>query len=284
MSQARRENITISGTAGYEVGIQSWWPSARDTVPEFNLRGSDTLDATGALNMRIPTPASFGATGLLEIHVAIRDDNNQTVTQSLKKTVYASSYYVAARARGTQWYWKAGTLQTIDLLVVRPDGGRVAAVPVGVTIIRHQWMRDTSSFGYRVVPDTVQRFVVTSARDSVPVAFTPEHDGTYEVSMSVRDALGRGSVTNVIRWATSSPWFNDPALNRFQLRVQPQRDAATRYSLGDSAVFTFASPYDDADAWITLEREAILEQRVMRVKHGENRLVVPITYRHAPSI
>ena len=56
-----------------------------------------------------------------------------------------------------------------------------------------------------------------------------------------------------------------------------------RYSVGDTATVLFASPFTNAEAWITVEREGIIDQRRMRITSGSTTLKLPITEAFAPN-
>ena len=57
----------------------------------------------------------------------------------------------------------------------------------------------------------------------------------------------------------------------------------TRYAVGDTATVLFASPFTDAEAWITVEREGLIEQRRLRITSGATTLKFPITEAFAPN-
>ena len=56
-----------------------------------------------------------------------------------------------------------------------------------------------------------------------------------------------------------------------------------RYSVGDTATVLFASPFTNAEAWITVEREGMIEQRRLRITSGSTTLKFPITEAYAPN-
>ena len=62
--------------------------------------------------------------------------------------------------------------------------------------------------------------------------------------------------------------------------VVPDR---SRYSVGDTATVLFASPFTDADAWVTVEREGLIEQRRIRITSGSTTIKFPITEAWAPN-
>lgn len=55
------------------------------------------------------------------------------------------------------------------------------------------------------------------------------------------------------------------------------------YDIGDTATVLFASPFTDAEAWVTIEREQVLESRRLRIEAGATTLRIPITEELAPN-
>jgi hypothetical protein len=53
--------------------------------------------------------------------------------------------------------------------------------------------------------------------------------------------------------------------------------------VGDTARVLFASPFTDAEAWVTVEREGIIEERRFRITSGTTTLAFPITEAWAPN-
>ena len=49
----------------------------------------------------------------------------------------------------------------------------------------------------------------------------------------------------------------------------------TRYTVGDTATVLFASPFTDAEAWITVEREGLLQQRRLRITERHHHAQAP---------
>jgi hypothetical protein len=87
-------------------------------------------------------------------------------------------------------------------------------------------------------------------------------------------------VTSFHRWVVGNDWvpWNDDS--KFKMDVVPDK---TRYSVGDTATVLFASPFTNAEAWITVEREGIIDQRRLRLTSGTTTLRLPITEAYAPN-
>jgi alpha-2-macroglobulin len=102
--------------------------------------------------------------------------------------------------------------------------------------------------------------------------FTPTAGGSYVVAFTAHDAQGRVARTTLWRWAAGPgfvPWRDETKL---RLEIIPDRQ---RYSVGDTATLLIASPFTDVDAWLTVERERVLESRPIRITAGARRCGSP---------
>jgi uncharacterized protein YfaS (alpha-2-macroglobulin family) len=283
--------VEIPGAEGYYIGDSGWWyeelaePRAPVQVP---ASGIDTLDGTGRLSLRVqlgetdrgrPSRATFEAT--------VTDVNRQTVSSSSSVIVHPAAFYIGAKSEGESWFWTAGKPAALAVIAVRPDGGRVTGAKVEGVVVRREWhqvRRERGGYAELVgewVSDTVARCTVTTAAEPAPCRFTPGAGGSYIVTFRSSDEAGREVSTSVYRWAVGSDWvpWNDES--QFKMDVVPDR---TRYSVGDTATVLFASPFTGAEAWVTLEREGLIEQRRMRIESGTTTLKIPITEALAPNV
>ena len=281
----------IPGTEGFQVGDGGWWyeemsePRAQVQIPASGL---DTLDAGGRLGLRLRLgDTERGRPSRATIEATVTDVNRQTVSASASLVVHPAAFYLGAKPEGESWFWSAGKPASIGVIAVRPDGERVSGVTVEGVVIRREWhqvRRERAGYAELVgewVSDTVARCSVTSAADARSCRFTPPAGGSYIASFRAEDAAGRSVNTSLYRWAVGSDWvpWNDES--QFKMDVVPDR---SRYAVGDTATVLFASPFTGAEAWITLEREGLIEQRRMRIESGTTTLSIPITEALAPNV
>jgi uncharacterized protein YfaS (alpha-2-macroglobulin family) len=270
--------LDIPGTDGWYVGETGWWwEESSDDTPFAGVvqSGTDTLDDRGrlAISVALPPPQR-GRAALATIGATVTDVNRQTVSAARSVTVHPAAFYLAAKALGASYFWTAGQEQRIGVLAVRPTGGRVAGVAVRAAIVRREWhrvQRERDGYDELVgewVNDTVARCAVTTGTEPATCAFTPAQGGTYIVNLAATDGAGREAVTTFYRWAVGRDWvpWNDES--QFKMDVIPDK---TRYSVGDTATLLLAAPFTDVDAWVTVEREGILEERRMRITSGSPR-------------
>ncbi|HEY4303740.1 MAG TPA: MG2 domain-containing protein [Gemmatimonadaceae bacterium] len=279
--------LNIPGTDGWYVGAEeNWWDDRGEESNEIGS-GKDTLDVRGERTLRIPVPASSnGRAANLVVSTVVTDVNRQNVLATTSTVVHPADFYIAVKPRGTTYFWTAGSQQTVDVVTVRPTGARVANIAVRGTVVRREWhqvRRERDGVTDLVgdwVSDTVATCALTTSNDVVPCSFDVKSGGEYTVTFRASDGKGRAATTSFGRWASGSdfvPWNDE---TQFKMDVIPDK---TRYSVGDTASVLFASPFTNAEAWITVEREGIIEQRRIRITSGSTTLKFPITEAFAPN-
>jgi uncharacterized protein YfaS (alpha-2-macroglobulin family) len=280
----------IPTTEGWYLGETGWWWEELEDRPapvQITASGVDTLDARGRLALTLPLGETVkGRPALATLEATVKDVNRQTVSASASVTVHPAAFYLGAKPAGKDFFWPAGAPVAVDVIAVRPDGAREAGVKVAGTVVRREWHqthRERDGYGEVVgewVSDTVARCGLVTAAEPVACRFTPALGGTYIVSFRAADRAGREVTSSLVRWASGKGWvpWNDES--QFKMDVIPDR---TRYTVGDTATVLFASPFTDADAWVTVEREGLIEQRRLRVTSGSTTLKFPITEAFAPN-
>ena len=278
----------IPGLEEYAVGAgYAWWEGETDGGVRVTAQGVDTLGADGTVDMRLPLPVpDDGRPARVDLLATVTDANRQTVSSGATLTVHPADFYIAARTRGQRYFWMAGEPVTLEVLTARPDGERVEGVDVRGVVVRREWHVVRRLRGGVVdevggwVQDTVATCDVRTRREPATCTFTPPAGGSYYVDLTATDSKGRTALTRLHRWAAGSDWvpWNDDT--KFKMDVIADRE---RYSVGDTATIFFASPITDAEAWITVERERVIEQHRIRLTSGATTLKFPITEAYVPN-
>jgi uncharacterized protein YfaS (alpha-2-macroglobulin family) len=279
--------VSIPGFEGWYRGESgNWWEDERQDIRILG-NGADTLDVRGERQLSVVLPESpNGRAARVTLQTEITDINRQVVGSNTSALVHPADFYIAAKPVGTNYFWQAGTAQPINVVAVRPGGEKVVGARIQGTIARREWhtvRRERNGVSQAVgdwVTDTVSRCTIVSANDPVRCDFTPRAGGIYVISFTATDTAGRRVSTSFQRWAAGSDWvpWNDES--QFKMDVIPDR---ARYTVGDTATVLFASPFTNAEAWITVEREGLIEQRRLRLTSGSTTLKFPITEAFAPN-
>ncbi len=280
----------IPNTEGYTVGEQGWWWEERDAGSASGAvfaNATDTLDAAGRLTLRATAPAPpKGRPAWISFEATVTDVNRQAVTAGASVLLHPASFYLGAKTEGSEYFWTAGKPRTVSVLAVSPEGAKLEGIAVRGTLIRREWhqvRREREGYDETVgewVADTVDRCLVTSASEPAPCRFTPPAGGSYTIRFTAADARGRPVATSFHRWVVGPGWVPWNDASQFKMDVVPDR---LRYAVGDTATVLFAAPFTDAEAWVTVEREGLIEQRRLRVTSGTTILKLPITEAHVPN-
>jgi uncharacterized protein YfaS (alpha-2-macroglobulin family) len=282
-------SLNIPDADGFFFGDNGWWWEEYQESGNVQVigQGSDTLDERGRQTVRFQlAPTVRGRPARATIEASVTDVNRQSVAAQASVLVHAASFYIGARPMGKSYFWTAGQPQAVGLVVVRPNGSRVPGVRIRGTIVRREWHRvHRTRGGYSEVygewvSDTVGRCDALSAAAPVECRFTPPSGGTYILTFEASDESRRPVSTSIYRWATGKdfvPWNDE---SQFKMDVVPDK---ARYSVGDTATVLFAAPFTEAEAWVTVEREGLIEQRRLRLSSGSTTLKFPVTEAWAPN-
>jgi uncharacterized protein YfaS (alpha-2-macroglobulin family) len=284
-------DLDIPETDGFYFGENGWWwedYNGSSGMTQVIGQGADTLDAGGRAEVRVGLVAPpKGRPARATIQASITDVNRQAVASATSFLVHPSSFYIGARPVGKSYFWTAGAAASVQVIAARPNGDRVSGVKVTGTVVRREWHRvHRTRAGYSEVygewvSDTVAQCQVTTARQPVDCRFTPPSGGTYILTFEAKDDQSRPASTSIYRWATGPgyvPWNDD---SQFKMDVIPDK---SRYAVGDTATVLFASPFADAEAWITVEREGLIRQQRLRLTSGSTTIKFPVTEQWAPNV
>ena len=282
-------DLEVPNTEGYFVAERGWWweewsgRSATTTVGESRV---DSLDGAGQLTLRAPLVLSNPKLpALVSVDAVVTDVNRQAVFGSATVKVHPTSYYIGAKPASKTYFWNANSAERVDVIAVRPDGRRVAAVPVQGWLIRREWhqvRRENNGFAELVgewVSDTVDRCSVRTGTAG-SCQLTPKAAGSYIVAFDAADDKGRPVSTSFYRWVIGPGWVPWADESQFKMDVVPDQ---SRYAVGDTATVLFAAPFTNAEAWVTVEREGVIEQRRFTVKDGATTLKLPVTEAWVPN-
>ncbi len=279
-------DVTIPNVPrGFSIGDQRpWWdPSAQQSAR--SVSGVDSLDIGGHLSLRIPTANIDMRTGArLRYEVAVEDVNRQTVTASATQLLHAASFYLALRDAGRTYWWNTGVPRRVEVLAVRPDGRRVAGVPVRVALVRHRYEEDQPggrpTGRWRWIQDTVRIDSVVTADTAVGLDVRAPNGGYHTIVVTARDDARRPVRASLARYVLGGGgvrWGDSPTRLDLVVSTEEQR-------VGDTATVAFVSPFDSAEAWVTVERETVLWQRRMTVAAGPATVAIPITEPFVPNV
>jgi uncharacterized protein YfaS (alpha-2-macroglobulin family) len=278
---ATRPHPEIEQLAQWSVGEPRRWDGS-DRAPR-RLTGTATLDPQGRATIRIPVNALAGpATERVRITTAVSDVDRQVVTSETEGSVSASRLYVFIRP--VVMASVTGQPIRVELRAVDPTGRPASDASVHAWVIRQHVHRVVNGPAVSAI-DTVLDEDVKVRAGAGEYSFVADTAGTYTLVLRGANRRGDTTRTSLVAYVSPPPvvartppsWQSSP----FHLDVKLDEK---ELHVGSTAHVRFVSPFDNADAWIKIEREGIFEQRRRRVTRGNNVIEVPIVEKYAPNV
>ena len=257
----------------------------------YLLNGEGVTDENGNLTIQLPADLledTEAGSRVINIEANVSDLSNFPVSSRTSLTLHAAETYVGISLNNR--IVRAGDEVAVELTTVDWAGEIEPGRNVDVTFYRRVWEPvRTTDFGlyytrWEAVDTEVANTRVRTGIDGMGAAsFIPEEGGTYLVVAEVTDAGGRKNLSSSLMWVTDSRFVNwrlDPRERRMDLTPDAQE-----YRPGDTAQILVQSPFTEpVNAWLTIERGDLIEQRVITLNGSSELLSVPIDPLYAPNV
>ena len=293
----QNEYVPELDTPGYVFGDQAQYNyEANDPFSfpgrseEWVADGNGVTDAAGRIVISLPADLldkAAAGSRKVRVEVTVGGLGEFPVSSRAEVVFHAADAYVGLRT--DDYVVDAGNEATIDLLTVDWAGEPVADQTVEVAFYQRDWQSErVIDFGTRftrwtpVDTEVGRQSVTTDAGGEATVSFSPESGGSYLAVATLTDAGGRTQLSSTSIWAvdaTYAGWRTDP--NQRTMELTPDKDV---YVAGETARILVQSPFaQPVNAWLTIERGVIIDQRVVTV-NGSQIIEVPITEDYAPNV
>ncbi|MBL9038412.1 MAG: alpha-2-macroglobulin, partial [Archangium sp.] len=268
---------------------ETWWWNDAEPEPTggFFSSGEGMVDAKGVLAVNAGVAEAQGAkpyTYTLEAEVT--DVNRQSVAGRADVTVHPAAFYVGLKSNSA--FLQVGTSYPLEAIVVTPDGARTAGRAFEVSVTSRTWKsvkKKDASGGFSTISEPVETEVakcpLTSGATSVTCPFTPKSAGFLIVRGTVKDDAGRVHTSSFGLYATGSDWVAWQRNDTDRLELITDK---TLYDVGDVAKVLIKSPYPEAKALVTVEREGVLQRRLVDLKGSVVTIDVPVTEEMVPNM
>ncbi len=241
-----------------------------------NDKGATSFDVT-LPEVTIPTDVF--------VEVGVQSPAKQDLFARKTVTVHPGDFYIGAKIKSNQL--RAGKPLQADVIAVTPQGKRVPAHIVA-NIRKVQWysVRKTGLSGRLEWVSEKQEIELPSQAFDITdkggtFSFTPSEGGNYLITFSAKDEAGHtilGGLDVYVSGSADTYWSqNDEDI----LVLKQDKNS---YKPGQRARVSVESPYEDALALVTVEREGILDAWITRVKKGEDYIDVPIKENYLPNV
>lgn len=264
------------------------WGGDEDERPESGSIRSDeaTLEKDGQLALDLETKRDAGRPYVYQLEADVEDVSRQHIANRSSILVHPAPWYIGVR-RTSYFLQQASGLQT-GIVAVGLDGQPVSGVPVDVTLTQIQWtsVRRAEGNGFytwdterKLVP--AGKWTITTGADPVPLKIPFENGGYFTLTARGRGADGRFAVTRTSFYVLGTGYTAWRRFDHNRIELVPERQT---YKPGDTARIMIQSPWEQATALVTTEREGIRSHRQFALTSTQQSISIPITERDIPNV
>ncbi len=251
--------------------------------------GSGTLDSKGeyTISPRVSTDKDIHA-AYVNISASIEGEDSQEVSSRKTVLIHGSSYYFGIRRQG--YFIEKDKPTMLQIVAADTEGNRLTGKKAKLQIMHVYWESvKMAESGGRVrwqseqIKDIIisEDITINGTNNILEYEFTPEATGQYIISVSGVDEKNRKILAEEHLYVVGegySPWsMHDDDL----LELVVERD---NYEVGETAKVLVKSPYQEATAFITVEREYVLETYVTNVSGSTVLVNVPVKSEYLPNV
>ena len=250
--------------------------------------GGVQLDPKGKAAIEVQLERSYKGGGnalRTSFEAAVSDPERQRLFGRASAYVHRANLYFGVKASGG--FVEAGKPWAAEIVAVRPDGSPAAGLAGAGRMTKRQWLSSRrAGLGGRLewvteAKDTVvSSFTFTASGSAETWGFTPDQGGYYIFSVAGRDEEGRETETafSFYVFGKGDAWWAREDSDIIEL-VSEKYD----YKPGETAKIMVKSPYDEAQALVTVEREGVLDRWLTATKGGADFINVPIKEKYLPN-
>jgi alpha-2-macroglobulin len=249
-------------------------------------RDEDTLAKTGDLPLTMTPQADTGLPWMYTLEGDVEDVSRQHIANRASLLVHPAPWYIGLR-RSPYFLQQKQGLKT-EVVTVAPDGQVVPGVAVTVTLTQIQWtsVRRAEGNGFYAW-DTERKEVpagswtVTTGAEPVPLSATLPGGGYFILEATARDTNKRFAVTRTSFYVLGDGYTAWARFDHNRIELVPERRT---YKPGDTARIMIQSPWEQATALVTTEREGVRSHRQFALTSTQQSISIPVTEEDIPNV
>jgi hypothetical protein len=246
------------------------------------------LDAAGAMRAALDGIPRSDMPKLLLAEAEYRDANGETLTASARVPLWPSAMVVGIKPDG--WVSSKEHLK-FQMLALDLNGKPMAGADLKVDVLQreyHSHRRRLIGGFYAYEHGSEVKLLKTAAcsgkSDAKGYVFCdikPPASGNLILNAEAIDSNGNPSRANREMWVAGSDDWWYAASDNDRMDVLPEKK---RYEPGEVARFQVRTPFADASALVTVEREGVIESFVTQLSRKSPVVEVPIKGNYAPNV
>ncbi|MDQ2680001.1 MAG: Ig-like domain-containing protein, partial [Candidatus Eremiobacteraeota bacterium] len=275
--------VSPKGWDQFSFGPQWFWPQEQPTFTSDVLQTDIPLDKQGAARQAISVPAGLPFPMTYQVDFQATDISNLAVTDSKSFTAYPSRQLIGVQS---DFVGAAGQALPAKIMVTDPNGAPISGVGVHVELQAMQYAAATQVVeGGEQSKDAVQ-FVTVDKADIVSVTLpqtvrllSPK-PGAFRIVANLAGAKSEVTATDTQVYLTGQSEIGWSSQNPNQLKIALDKK---NYKPGELATALIASPYRQADLYISVVRHDVIYKQLIHLNGGAPRVQFRVTAQMVPN-
>jgi alpha-2-macroglobulin len=263
------------------------WDDEERRRGEEVRREEATLPKTGELPLELKTKPGSGLPYAYTLEADVEDISRQHIANRAQVTVHPAAWYIGVRRPSSYFVQQKAGLNT-EIVAVTPDGKTAPGVTVDVTLSQVQWKSARRAegqgfYGWETKRSEVPagQWQVTTGEQPAALAVPFKSGGFFVLRATARDTEGRPTATSMSFYVLGEGYTAWARYDHNRIDLVPERQT---YRPGDTARIMIQSPWEQATALVTTEREGIRTHRQFALTSTQESISVPITEQDIPNM
>ncbi len=245
--------------------------------PQMEQGFSGVTDASGEHYLNLDFSSGSLQPMSMTAQATVMDVNRQAWTGSTSLLVHPADLYVGLKT--DRYFVQRGQPLKVDFIVTDLDGNPVVDRPVTVTAARLVWKYQNGS--WQEVEAETQTCNEGSTIDPGACTFETSIGGTYRITATISDEMGRKNQTQFTRWVSGGERPPSRKVEQEQLTLIPDQE---NYQSGDTAEVLVQAPFSPAEGLLTLTRGGIVTTQRFTVEGNSAILRIPVKESYIPNL
>lgn len=275
------------GYEGYQFTSANYWDSYGG---QTQIASSDSqLDAEGMLTVLEKIPGMNGQVAQVTFRATVTDPSRQESSSSTSAIVHPGLFYIGLKP-GTRFVSLEETnSNSVDIITVDPAGMPVGVNNIKVTLVKENWnsVREVGTDGRtrwrseRTEEEVLSEFIQTEQGKARRVTLPLSEGGSYIFKAEAADLRGNTMRSGTRFYVTGSGYVAWQRNDDDRIELIAEKNT---YKPGETARIMVQSPFEEATALITVEREGIISSRVTQLVGSAPQIEIPIGEQHMPNV
>jgi uncharacterized protein YfaS (alpha-2-macroglobulin family) len=216
----------------------------------------------------------------------VQGPSRRSISNRIQTLVHLGEYYIGLQPSTT--FLQKGEEIAVQVITVKPDGQIEPNQKIQLKLIKQDWHSvRKSGIGGRFhwvsekVNTEIETQTIETKKESQQLNFVPEKAGFYLLEAEGKDRRGNTIITKTYFYVTGKDYI--PWERHDEDIVELIADNSV-YRPGDVAKILVKSPYERANALITVEREFVLNSEIREIIGSSNQIAIPIRSDYLPNV